>query len=161
MNQIADQDRASVIAAASVKRAAAGENTSSAGVSGVNPTLTVEKPKQCPEWSDKMKYETYKKHINNWCDKNPRKDAASKYTDILESLKKNNHIKDLRSYVSTVVCEKMKDVIDPKPTDLFVILDNKYKLSQYEKISNVIKGVQDFKGVTEKDQEKYFEKVKD
>ena len=59
-----------------------------------------------------MKYESYRKQIENWSKKN-KNDEHSKFYEALESLKKNDKIPGLSEFIACSVCEKFKDDVDP------------------------------------------------
>ena len=67
----------------------------SSGSSGIK----IEKQRFCPSWSDKLDYAAFKKQLDHWSKKN-QNDEASKFYEVLESLKKNDKIvglSDLRN----------------------------------------------------------------
>ena len=52
--------------------------------------------------------------MDNWA-KATKKDEASKYYEVLESLKKNEKVSGLKEYVMRVVCEELKkDVLQER-----------------------------------------------
>ena len=56
-----------------------------------------------------------------------KNDDATKYYDVLESLKKNNKIPGLSEYVVHNICQLFKDDTDPTVTKLMAYLDKYLK----------------------------------
>ena len=68
--------------------------------------IKIEKQRFCPSWSVNLKYESFKKQLENWCQKN-KNDEPTKYYEVLEALKKNDKIPGLSDHVSGTVCNHL------------------------------------------------------
>ena len=73
----------------------------------INREIHIEKQKVCPSWTEHLRYEPYKKQLENW-NLNNKKDDISKYHEVLENLKKNDKIAGLKEYIAEIVCERLK-----------------------------------------------------
>ena len=67
--------------------------------SNTSSDIKIEKQRFCPAWTENLKYEPFKKQLENWSNKN-KNDEATKYYEVLESLKKNDKIPGLNEYVA-------------------------------------------------------------
>ena len=84
--------------------------------------IHIEKQKVCPSWTEHLNYEPYKKQLENW-NSNNKKDNISKYHEVLENLKKNDKIPGLNQYIAEIVCERLKNDVNPSVEKIIQYLD--------------------------------------
>ena len=121
--------------------------------------VKIEKQHVCPGWKEFLRYEHFRKQVENWDAKNTH-DETSKYYEVLESLKKNDKIDGLKKYVAEVVCEQMKDEKNPTVTKLLDILDSRFLRTKFECVSDVSEELYAVKDSNVTDSAKFFEKIK-
>ena len=56
--------------------------------SNTSSDIKIEKQRLCPTWTENMRYEPFRKQLENW-NKKSKNDEATKYYEVLESLKTN------------------------------------------------------------------------
>ena len=120
--------------------------------------IKIEKQRFCPAWTDNLKYEAYRKQVENWSKKN-KNDEVSKYFEVLESLKKNDKIQGLSEYVANTICEKFKDDVTPSIEKLIKCLDDRFLKTAYERVNDFLEDFFAFSKNDEKDPAKYFDKL--
>ena len=127
--------------------------------SNSNNNVKIEKQRFCPTWTDNLKYESFRKQIENWSKKN-KNDEQSKFYEALESLKKNEKIVGLSEFIASTVCEKFKDDVEPPVDKLIKCLDDRFLKTAFERVSDFLKDFFDFGDTQEKDPAKVFDKSK-
>ena len=110
--------------------------------------IKIEKQRFCPAWTENLKYEPFKKQLENWNKKN-KNDDSSKFYDVLESLKKNDKVSGLSEYIAGTVCEQLKEEDDPTVAKLIKFLDNKYMKTEFERVDDFIEELFDVKNKEE------------
>ena len=103
----------------------------------INQEIHVEKQKVCPSWTEHLRYEPYKKQLENW-NLNNKKDDISKYHEVLENLKKNDKIAGLKEYIAETVCERLKNNINPSVEKIIKYLDYKFKKTKLERVNTIL-----------------------
>ena len=126
--------------------------------SNASSDIKIEKQRFCPAWTEGLKYEPFKKQLENWSKRN-KNDEATQYYEVLESLKKNDKIPGLSEYVAGTVCEQFKEEDEPTIAKLIKYLDNKYLRTAFERVGDFLKDLDDFRDKQEKDPAKFFEKI--
>ena len=120
--------------------------------------IKIEKQRFCPSWTENLKYESFKKQLLNWNQKN-KNDEAAKYYEVLESLKKNDKIFGLGDYVSGTVCDHFKDEVDPTVEKLITFLDNKYLKTAFERVTDLLQDLYSIRDTDERDPAKFFDRI--
>ena len=91
-----------------------------------------------PIWSG-QKFDRWMKEVERWAENN-KSTEEDKYVDLLESLKKNDVIKD---YVNRTVIEKVGDNRNAKR--ILEVLEQKYSKTKGEKVLDLMKNISGFK----------------
>ena len=120
--------------------------------------IHIEKQKVCPSWTEHLNYEPYKKQLENW-NSNNKKDNISKYHEVLENLKKNDKIPGLNQYIAEIVCERLKNDVNPSVEKIIQYLDLKFKKTKLERVNTIIKELYETKNRNEKDPIRRFEMI--
>ena len=109
------------------------------GAREANPATTqLVKARFPPIWTGK-KFDKWKKEVEKWRENN-KSTEEEKYVDLLESLKKNEAIKD---YVTKTLVEKIGDV---RTVDrVLTVMSEKYSMTICEKITEVMKTICGFR----------------
>ena len=96
--------------------------------------------KQPPVWK-KQNFIDYKEQVLNWKNHNTGDDYAQ-YQDFINELQKNNNIKGLEEYMSTIVIPMTKS--SQNVDSVLKYLEEKYEITEWEKFGNLIDSM-DFK----------------
>ena len=120
--------------------------------------IKIEKQRFCPSWSINLKYESFKKQLENWSQKN-KNDETAKYYEVLETLKKNDKIPGLSDYVSGTVCDHFRDETEPTVAKLIDFLDNKYLKTAFERVDDLLDDFYRLRDKEEKDPAKFFDSI--
>ena len=103
-----------------------------------NPTTQLVKARYPPVWSG-QKFDKWKREVENW-KLNNKSTEEEKYVDLLESLKRNEAIKE---YVTKTLVEKLGDV---RTVDrVLAVMSEKYSMTICEKIMEVMKTICGFR----------------
>ena len=102
--------------------------------SGIKRSFQVTNVKQPPVWK-KQTFMDYKQQVQNWKQHNSG-DDYSKYQDFINELQKNNNIKGLEEYMSTVVIPMTKN--DQTVDAVLKYLEEKYEITEWEKFTELI-----------------------
>ena len=104
----------------------------------VNPTTQLVKSRWPPVWIG-QKFDKWKLEIEIW-QQNNKSTEEDKYVDLLESLKKNDTIKD---FVTKTLVEK---VCDTRTVDrVLTVMAEKYSKTTCEKITDTMRKISGFK----------------
>ena len=92
-----------------------------------------------------MRYEIYRENINNWSTAHVQLEDQYKYQILMESLRKNNNIKDLSKYAASKISEELRKAEDQTIDNAIKILDKKYKKTRSEVLQDMVENITNFK----------------
>ena len=100
-------------------------------------TTQIVKSRFPPNWTG-QKFERYREEVEKWTQNN-KAPEDDKYIDLMESLKKNDKIKD---YVQTTLIEKVADTRTVKK--ILDVLGEKYSITKAERLLFLMKEISEF-----------------
>ena len=115
----------------------------------------VTKVKVPPTWA-KESLEDYKVEVKAWENAHPG-DDYTKYSELLNELKRNRLRVGVSEYVSTVVIDKTRN--NKTVNGIVEALEDKYELTKKEKFENLVNMIKDFKPNKSESGEKIFSNI--
>ena len=102
------------------------------------------KPNKVPNWIKEQNLEGYCNQLRLW-DKSCQTPSATKFYEIIETLKANKEIAGLKEFVANKIMDSM-DPNDPEIVEkLISAIEEKYKKHPHEKISEILTAFVNFK----------------
>ena len=113
----------------------------------------ITKAKPPPMWVGQT-FEKFRQEVDAWNTSN-RDDDFTKYTDLVESLKKNNNVKE---YVVSVLLDRTCEPRNKNVAAVLEVLKEKYAKTTAEKCIDVLKSILEFSMKEEDTNETYWDK---
>ena len=116
-------------------------------------------PRKVPNWSNNMKYETWKENIEAWCVAHDSLEEKYRFDEVMKSLRENNSINGLSKYVCGKVTEELRDISKQTVKNIMRAMDEKYLKTKPERFYDLTKDILNFKVLGSEKAEEVLEKI--
>ena len=90
----------------------------------VKPPMLVKSP-DIPIWNKEIKFDYFKSQVETW-DEDNKESEKRKFDRLVESFKKNNDIKDLKAFASSLILSKLRTSEKQTVKEVLKLMEERY-----------------------------------